>query len=154
MKPIFTSLLLSAAIMTNSTANESLNSPTLISVKSNHSVSTTADRFEKLAQQKGLTLFARINHSENASSVEMNLPPTEVILFGNPLVGTKLMQCSATVAIDLPQKLLVWQDSDGNTQIAYNDPLHLKQRHDIVGCDEALNKVSGLLAKLTEAAAQ
>lgn len=154
MKPIFTSLLLSAAIMTNSTANESLSSTTLISVKSNHSVGTTADRFEKLAQQKGLTLFARINHSENASSVEMNLPPTEVILFGNPLVGTKLMQCSATVAIDLPQKLLVWQDSDGNTQIAYNDPFHLKQRHDITGCDEALNKVSGLLAKLTEAAAQ
>lgn len=140
--------------MTNSTAGESHNSEFLVSIKSNHSVTHTADRFADLVKEKGLTLFARINHADNAAKVDLTLSPTEVILFGNPLVGTKLMQCAPTMAIDLPQKALVWQDEAGDTRIAYNNPEYLKHQHGIEGCDEILQKVSGLLAGLSKAAAE
>ncbi len=154
MKTLFTTLLLSAAIMTNSTANESQNPTALIIVDSQHSVTDTADRLAKLIEDKGLNLFARIDHTENAKKVDLELAPTEVIIFGNPLVGTKLMQCAPTMAIDLPQKALVWQDADGNTKIAYNNPMHMKQLHSIEGCDPILEKVSGLLAGLAKAAGE
>ncbi|MDW1813024.1 DUF302 domain-containing protein, partial [Vibrio sp. Vb2362] len=98
--------------------------------------------------------FARINHQENATKVDMTLRPTEVIVFGNPKVGTPLMICAQEVALDLPQKVLVYEDDEGKTWLAYNDPIYLKQRHHIEGCDEALNKISGVLGNLTNAAAK
>lgn len=153
MKSLIASLL-GATIMTNSIAGESQTPEALISMQSNHSVTDTANRFAKLVEDKGLKLFARINHSDNASKVDLELAPTEVILFGNPLVGTKLMQCAPTIAIDLPQKALVWQDKKGDTHIAYNNPQYLKYQHDIQGCDEILQKVGGLLAGLSKAAAE
>lgn len=160
MKPLIT-LLLSATIMTNLTtgmtnltAGESQAPEALISIQSKHSVADTANRFAQLVEDKGLTLFSRISHSDNASKVDLELAPTEVILFGNPLVGTKLMQCAPTMAIDLPQKALIWQDKAGDTHIAYNNPDYLKLQHNIEGCDEILQKVSGLLAGLSKAAAE
>ena len=88
-------------------SHAALASEGLVSVQSPYSVKETADRFESIAKNKGLSLFARVNHSENASGVGLTLRPTETIIFGNPKVGTPLMQCAQNLAIDLPQKILV-----------------------------------------------
>lgn len=124
----------------------------LITLESPHSPKETADRYAALVVEKGLTLFARIDHSANAASAELELAPTELILFGNPKVGTLLMQCAPTVAIDLPQKALVWQSTDGTTKLAYTDPAYMKDIHKIEGCDPIIEKVSNLLAGLAQAA--
>ncbi|TOI48549.1 DUF302 domain-containing protein [Vibrio parahaemolyticus] len=126
----------------------------VVTVASTHSAKDTADKFVAIAQEKGLNVFARINHQENATKVDMTLRPTEVIVFGNPKVGSPLMICAQEVALDLPQKVLVYEDAEGKTWLAYNDPMYLKQRHHIEGCDEVLNKISGVLGNLTNAAAK
>ncbi|MCF7505072.1 DUF302 domain-containing protein [Vibrio sp. L3-7] len=123
----------------------------LIKYQSNYSVKETADRFENIAKSKGLTLFARIDHQKNASGIDLELRPTEVIIFGNPKVGTPLMQCEQDVAIDLPQKVLVTEDSNKKVWLSYNDPNYLMERHAINGCDEVVKKISGVLSKLSEA---
>ena len=126
----------------------------LITVKSQHSVKDTADKFSKLVEDKGLRLFARIDHAANAAGVDLELKPTEVILFGNPNAGTVLMQCAATVAIDLPQKALVWEEADGTVKLAYSNPAFMRELHAIEGCDPVLEKITGLLAALAAAATQ
>ncbi len=110
------------------------------------------NRFEEIAQSKGLRLFARINHQENAGKVDLKLRPTQVIIFGNPKVGTPLMQCAQTMAIDLPQKVLVYEDTAGKVWLAYNNPEYLKERHSMEGCNEVIGKVSGVLNNLSKAA--
>ena len=125
----------------------------MISVKSAHSVSATADRLESILGARGMTVFARIDHAAGAQKVGNTLLPTELIVFGNPKVGTPLMLCGRSIAIDLPQKALIWQDAAGNTWISYNDPQYLKQRHGTEGCDAVLQKVTMALAKFTSKAA-
>jgi|TARA_R110002095_G_scaffold152251_3_gene132394 uncharacterized protein (DUF302 family) len=124
----------------------------LVSVKSSFDVSTTADRLEKKLKAKGMTVFSRINHAEGAARVGKELRPTELVIFGNPKVGTPLMQCQQTVAIDLPQKALIWQDEDHQVWLTYNDPSYLASRHRISACEEALKKVTGALNKFATAA--
>ncbi len=126
----------------------------MITLKSDHSVSATADKLESLLKQKGMTVMNRISHSDGASGVGLELRPTELVIFGNPKVGTPLMQCAQSVAIDLPQKALIWEDSEGVVWLGYNDPEYLKQRHNIEGCDEATEKVKGALAGFAKAATE
>lgn len=126
----------------------------MITVKSAHPVAATADKLANLITGKGLTLFTRINHSEGASSADMELRPTELLIFGNPKVGTPLMQCAQSTAIDLPQKALIWEDADGQVWLGYNDPDYLRQRHEIEGCEEALDKVASALENFARAATQ
>ncbi|MEZ9245169.1 DUF302 domain-containing protein [Vibrio lentus] len=123
----------------------------LVKYESNYSVKETADRFEDIAKSKGLTLFARVDHQKNAASVNLELRPTEVIIFGNPKVGTPLMQCAQDVAIDLPQKVMVSEDDNKKVWLTYNNPTYLMERHQIQGCDEVIKKISGVLSKLSEA---
>src|SRR5882672_2850099 len=85
----------------------------LVAIKSPHSPKDTMDRLEALLKQKGLTIFARIDHAVGAARVGQVLRPTEVLIFGNPQGGTPFMQCAQTVGIDLPLKTLVWQDASG-----------------------------------------
>ncbi len=125
----------------------------LITIESQYSVSETADRFEQLVKDKGLTFFMRIDHEKNASNVDLALRPTQVILFGNPVAGTALMNCAQSVAIDLPQKALFWDDVGGKSWISYNDPYHLQKQHSLEGCDAVLEKVSNLLSSLAANAA-
>jgi uncharacterized protein (DUF302 family) len=126
----------------------------LVRVESAHSVAATADRLEAALQKKGMTVFIRINHTQGAHEVGLSIPPTEVVIFGNPRVGAPLMQCAPSVAIDLPQKMLIWQDAaTGKTWLAYNDPAYLAKRHNISGCDEPLQKVANALANFAKAAA-
>ncbi len=124
----------------------------LIRVASPYSVDDTANRLEQVLKAKGMTVFTRVRHSDAAAAVGVALRPTQLIIFGNPKVGSPLMACAPTVAIDLPQKALIWKDADGKVWIGYNDPQWLKQRHAIEGCDPVLKKISGALAKLTAAA--
>jgi uncharacterized protein (DUF302 family) len=126
----------------------------LVNVKSTHSVKDTADRLVKALEAKGMTVFIRIDHAAGAKKAGLSLPPTELVIFGNPKVGTPLMQCSRSVAIDLPQKALIWEDDQGQVWLAYNDPAYLATRHAITGCEAVLKKVDGALKNFAAAATQ
>lgn len=121
----------------------------LITMKSPHSVSETLDRFEKAVKSKGMTVFARVDHTKGAAKVDLELRPTEVLIFGNPKIGTLLMQSNQTAGIDLPLKLLAWQDADGQVWIAYNDPGYLVQRHTISDRDPVVAKMRKALGNFT-----
>lgn len=122
-------------------------------VESNHSVADTVTKLAKVLESKGMNVFARINHTEGAANAGIELRPTEVLIFGNPKVGTPLMLCSQSIAIDLPQKMLAWEDADGKVWLGYNAPDYLKTRHATEGCDEVFAKVTGALGNFAAAAA-
>ena len=124
----------------------------LISVKSSHDVKATADRLEDILKQKGMNVFIRINHAAGDRKVGQNLRPTELVVFGNPKVGTPLMQCNQSVAIDLPQKALIWQDDKEQVWLTYNDPDYLAQRHGLDACADVIKKVAKALNNFAKAA--
>ena len=121
----------------------------LITMKSPHSVDVTLDRFEKAVKSKGMTVFTRIDHTAGANKVDLELRPTKVLIFGNPKIGTLLMQSNQTAAIDLPLKLLAWEDESGQVWIAYNDPGYLVQRHNISDRDAVVAKMRKALGNFT-----
>ena len=106
----------------------------LIAVKSPFSPKETMDRLENLLQQKGMTIFARVDHAAGAKKVGKTLRPTELLIFGNPQGGTPFMECTQTVGIDLPLKALVWEDASGQVWLGYNDPAFLAARHEVAQC--------------------
>jgi uncharacterized protein (DUF302 family) len=111
------------------------------------------DRLVAEIRAKGLTIFARIDHAAGAAEAGLPLPPTEVLIFGNARGGTPLMQANQAIGIDLPIKVLVWQDASGSTWIAYNDPAWLTARHRIGHeVDPAVKAMTALLGALTHAA--
>ena len=124
----------------------------IISIKSAHDVKITADRLEKTLKMKGMTVFTRIDHAAGAQKVGKKLRPTELVIFGNPKVGTPLMQCDQSVAIDLPQKALIWEDEAGQVWLSYNDPKYLARRHNLKGCDEVIKKIEKALGNFAEEA--
>ena len=123
----------------------------LIVVKSPYSAKDTMDRFEAVVKERGLNVFARIDHSAGAAKVGKDLRPTEVIIFGNPQGGTPFMECAQTVGIDLPLKALVWQDASSQVWLGYNDPEFLAKRHNVADCPVA-GKLVKALAGMTETA--
>ena len=124
----------------------------LINVPSAFNVEETADRMESVLHEKGMTIFIRIKHSEGAAKVGLELRKTELIIFGHPKVGSPLMKCRQSVAIDLPQKALIWEDDNAKVWISYNDPRYLEKRHNIVGCDEVISKIEKALAGIAKSA--
>ena len=124
----------------------------LINVKSSHDTKTTADRLENALKQKGMTVFIRIDHTAGAQKVGQKLRPTELVVFGNPKVGTPLMQCRQSTAIDLPQKALIWEDEEGQVWLSYNNPNYLVERHGITGCAEVVKKIEKALSNFAKAA--
>ena len=125
----------------------------MINVKSSHDAKTTADRLENTLNQKGMTVFVRIDHAAGAQKVGQKLRPTELVVFGNPKVGTPLMQCRQSTAIDLPQKALIWEDEEGQVWLSYNNPNYLVERHEITGCAEVVKKIEKALGNFAKAAA-
>jgi len=101
-----------------------------------------------------MNIFARIDHAAGAKKVDMTLEPTELVIFGNPKIGTALMNCGPSIAIDLPLKALIWQDADSQTWLGYNDPAYLTERHELEGCDKVIAKVAGALAAFSKAATE
>jgi uncharacterized protein (DUF302 family) len=101
----------------------------LIAVKSPMKAKATMDKFEAIVKEKGMNVFARVDHAAGAMKINKTLRATEVLIFGNPQGGTPFMECAQSVGIDLPLKALVWEDKDGQTWIGYNDPKYLAARH-------------------------
>lgn len=124
----------------------------MISKKSAHSVSATIDKLEGVLKKKGITIFARVDHQKNAKSVGKELRPTELLIFGNPKLGTPLMQSQQTVGIDLPMKALAWEDADGNVWLTYNKPAGMAARHHITDKEKVVKKMTGALDKFTNVA--
>tara|TARA_R110002051_G_scaffold317264_2_gene398253 strand:- start:392 stop:850 length:459 start_codon:yes stop_codon:yes gene_type:complete len=143
---------ISLALVTLIASTHALALESLITVESHYSAKETADRFESIIKDKGFTVFARIDHQKNAAGVNLTLRPTEVIVFGNPNMGTQLIQCNQLAAIDLPQKALISEDADNKVWLSYNNPQYLKQRHNIAGCDKVMSKIAAALNTLSIAA--
>ena len=101
----------------------------IVTKPSNHTVEQTVARLTGLLEAKGITLFALVDHSGEAAKVGMNMPPTKLLVFGNPKAGTPLMLAAPSVAIDLPLKILVSQDAQGKVWLSYNSPAYLQERH-------------------------
>ena len=101
----------------------------IVDVPSIHSVDVTVQRLKNILQSKGITLFALIDHSGEAAKVGMKMRPTKLLIFGSPKAGTPLMLAAPSIAIDLPLKILVWEDPLGKVWLSYNSPDYLKQRH-------------------------
>ena len=101
----------------------------ILSKRSNHSVAETLDRLNHSLQAKGVTIFAIVDHAGEAEKAGLQMPPTKLVLFGSPQAGTPLMLAAPSVAIDLPLKILISEDSQGKVWVSYNSPQYLKQRH-------------------------
>jgi len=110
------------------------------------------DRVEAQIQARGLNVFARIDHAAGAGEVGLPLAPTDLIIFGNARGGTPLMQSVQTVGIDLPLKILVWQDAANNTWLSYNEPRWIAQRHGVVDEESTINKMADLLRTIAKEA--
>ena len=101
----------------------------IIHKSSKHSVDETLGKLQAILQAKGIAVFALIDHSGEAEKVGMKMPPTKLLIFGNPKGGTPLMLAAPSIAIDLPLKILVWQDDQGKVWVSYNSPEYLAERH-------------------------
>jgi uncharacterized protein (DUF302 family) len=121
----------------------------LTHLPSPYSVADTLTRLESVIASKGLTIFARIDHSGEAAKVGLTMQATELLLFGSPKSGTPLMVSSPTLAIDLPLKVLVWQDVEGAVWLSYNSPEYLQQRHTIP--DALIKNIAGIRSICEEA---
>jgi uncharacterized protein (DUF302 family) len=129
----------------------------LTTLPSTHGAKETMDRLEADVKAKGMTVFARIDHSAGAKEVGLPLRPTELLIFGNARGGTPLMQALQTSGIDLPLKALVWEDTDGKVWLSYNEPAWIAQRHydasqDASKASEVAGRLAGVLAALAKAA--
>ena len=103
----------------------------IVARPSKHSVEQTVERLKHILQSKGITLFAVIDHSGEAKKVGMKMRPTKLLIFGSPKAGTPLMLAAPSVAIDLPLKILVWEDGEGKAWLSYSSPEYLGERHDL-----------------------
>ena len=116
------------------------------------SVTDTLDNLTATLTRKGINVMARIDHAAGAKKVGMALPPTQLLIFGNPKLGTPLMMSRRTMGLDLPMKVLAWQDAKGKVWIAYTKPSVLKQRNSITDRDKLFAKMTKVLDKLTDVA--
>jgi uncharacterized protein (DUF302 family) len=119
-------------------------------ITSHHSVTTTLERLESLLRERGVMVFARIDFSGDAGRAGLTMRPEQMLIFGNPKAGTPLMQSVPAVGLDLPLKALAWQDAEGQTQVAYNDPQYIIRRH---GLDAAFAANLAAVVPLIERAA-
>lgn len=123
----------------------------IIDRPSNHSVERTVDKLKTLLHSRGITLFALIDHSGEAEKVGLKMRPTKLLIFGSPKAGTPLMLAAPRIAIDLPLKILVWEDPDGKAWISYNSPEYVQARH---GLPQALVQHIAVIHSLAEQAGE
>ena len=141
MRKILAILVFSASLFSND----------IIVKPSEYSVDETIENIKTIVKAKGFGVFAVINHQGNAKMVDMKLNASKVIIFGNPKVGTLLMQEDMTVALDLPLRVLVYKDGAGQVKVAYRDGSWLKDHH-VLGSDKLTNKVNKGMDKITDKA--
>ncbi|MFP3341570.1 DUF302 domain-containing protein [Halomonas sp. SIMBA_159] len=146
--------------MTTFAATFCVMAPALAATSNGIEYITSDSTFEQVSEQlnaalneKGLTLVATIDHTQNAANNGLELPPTATFIFGNPNVGTPMMQCQGSVALDLPQKMVVRETSDG-VRLEWNAPEYLAERHGLEECDLPLENVANVLRDVAQSAAQ
>ncbi len=122
----------------------------LIVTQSPHDVPTTVQRLEAAVQSRGAAVVAKIDHGAAAAANGLVLRPTVLVLFGNPKLGTPLMQSEQTAGLDLPLRVLVWQDAAGATQVGYAPPSLIAARHGITDRDDVIAKMTGALKAIAE----
>ncbi len=150
--PTIFALFIVTSLLGNTVTADSDNG--IIKIQSTHTVTETINKLEAILAKKGMTIFKRVNHTSGAKKVGLSLRPTQLLIFGNPKVGTPLMLCSQTAALDLPQKALAYEDEDGQVWLTYNEPDYMANRHNIKGCEKSLTKVTNALEKLIKAATE
>ena len=146
-RTLLIALLFSITSLTTSFAMADENG--LITKSSKFSVKETLDRLEKVLKKKGITIVTRWSHSDGANKNNIPLRPTELLLFGNPKLGSHMFTSNQTAGIDLPMKALAWQDAKGQVWLTYNDPAYIAKRHHISNRPEIVKKMTGALNKLT-----
>lgn len=124
----------------------------LVNVKSNHDVTETMNRFEIAVSDAGLTVFARVDHQQNAQSVDLQLGASQVLIFGNPKAGTLLMQRNPRIGLALPVKALAWEDDKGQVWLTYQTPESLFHEYEITDQQEMAQKMLGAFAKFAASA--
>jgi uncharacterized protein (DUF302 family) len=123
----------------------------IVDKPSNYSVDQTVEKLKTILQSKGVTLFALVDHSGEAEKVGLKMHPTKLLIFGSPKAGTPLMLAAPSIAIDLPLKILVWEDAQGKVWVSYNSPDYLKDRHSLPpGLLQNIAVVETLVAKAAE----
>ncbi len=124
----------------------------MVSKISPHSVSDTLDRLQTAVEAAGATVFARVDHAKGAASVDMELRPTELMIFGNPKLGTPVMQADQLAGLDLPLRVLAYADADDVVHLVYAHPMSLSDRYNVNVDNAPLDQIEGALDKLTDAA--
>jgi len=104
----------------------------IVNKRSNHSVDETLEKLKGILQAKGVTIFTIVDHSGEAKKVGLEMPPTKLVIFGSPKAGTPLMLAAPSIAIDLPLKILIWEDTQGRSWVSYNSPAYLRERHGLL----------------------
>jgi uncharacterized protein (DUF302 family) len=123
----------------------------IVTIPSHYTVDETVARLRQILDAKGVMLFALVDHSGEAEKAGIKMPNTKLLIFGSPKAGTPVMLAAPSIAIDLPLKILVWEDSQGNTRVSYNAPEYLEQRHKVpASLMQNLSVVAGLAAKAAE----
>ncbi len=124
----------------------------MLKTESPYTVGVTLDRLVGVMEQKGIKVFARIDHAAGAQSIGEEMPPTQLMLFGNPKIGTPLMKVNPEVAFDLPMRALAWQDKDGKVWLAVTNPAELNQVYALAGANGVIEKMTGAIKAITEEA--
>jgi uncharacterized protein (DUF302 family) len=123
----------------------------IVDLPSSHSVEQTVEKLKSILQAKGITLFSTVDHSGEAEKVGLKMPPTKLLIFGTPKSGTPLMLAAPSIAIDLPLKILVWEDGQGKVWVSYNSPAYLMERHGVPReLQQNISAVETLAAKAAE----
>lgn len=134
-------------------AAPALSNDQVVTVESKYSVKESLDRLSAILTERGIRVMARVNHAAGAKSVGMKLEPSELLIFGNPKLGTPLMQANPIIGLDLPMKVLAWQDTGGKVMLSYPTPQSLKMRYEITDQDAVFEAMTKALSGLTDAAA-
>ena len=128
--------------------------PDWVTVSSTYSSQQTVEILQKVIQEKGFKLFATINHSQEAEAGGLKLRPTVLLILGNPKAGTGLMNCDQKIGIDLPLKILVWEDSNGQVKAGFTNPESFLKEYDLMNCKEVLPKMKAALQELLTSVAK
>ena len=142
------------ALLAGAAAAESPTSDGMRHVKSRHAVDVTVERAKRMLEHHGFRVFGVIDHADNAKQADLELPPTQLLVFGNPKGGTPLMRANRLIGIDLPMKLLVWEDGNGVVWISYNEAAYLQRRHHLDGQAQRFARIAQLLEDVSRATAK
>jgi len=147
-------IALAAAFVVSAAGIATAQAPDLIVKKSAHDVAATVQRLQAAIAERGAKVVAIVDHAAAAKAAGMELRPTTAIMFGNPKLGTPMMQASQQSGLDLPLRMVVWQDADGAVQIGYWNPAKLTATHGIAGQEDTVKTMTGALAGISEQAAK